>query len=101
MRRLKFPQVLALTAILSGGVASYLACGENPVEAAPQPPQAMVYQGSHEVDQVVTTDPDGYTELVTVADRHSGLRAWAMEGSGGYGEQSNGKEFDKHIHVFF
>lgn len=33
----------------------------------------------------VTTDPDGYTELVTVADRHSGLRAWAMEGSGGYG----------------
>lgn len=59
MRRLKFPQVLALTAILSGGVASYLACGENPVEATPQPPQAMIYQGSHEVDQVVTTDPDG------------------------------------------
>lgn len=33
----------------------------------------------------VTTDPDGYAELVTVADRHSGLRAWALEGSGGYG----------------
>ena len=38
------------------------------------------------IDRVtVTADPDGYTELVMVADRHSGLRAWAMEGSGGYG----------------
>lgn len=33
----------------------------------------------------VTAGPDGYAELVTVAERHSGLRAWAMEGSGGYG----------------
>jgi transposase len=33
----------------------------------------------------VTADPDGYAELVTLADRHGGLRAWAMEGSGGYG----------------
>jgi transposase len=33
----------------------------------------------------VTTDPDGYAELVALADHHSGLRAWALEGSGGYG----------------
>lgn len=33
----------------------------------------------------VTADPDGYAELVAVADQHSGLRAWAMEGAGGYG----------------
>lgn len=33
----------------------------------------------------VSTDPDGYAELVTLAERHSGLRAWALEGSGGYG----------------
>ena len=33
----------------------------------------------------VTADPDGYAELVTLAEQHSGLRAWAMEGTGGYG----------------
>lgn len=33
----------------------------------------------------VTADPDGYAELVALADQHSGLRAWAMEGTGGYG----------------
>lgn len=33
----------------------------------------------------VTADPDGYADLVTLARRHPGLRAWAMEGSGGYG----------------
>src|SRR5690242_9891559 len=33
----------------------------------------------------VTADPDGYADLVALADRHAGLRAWAMEGSGGYG----------------
>ena len=33
----------------------------------------------------VTADPDGYAELVAVAEQHSGLRAWAMEGTGGYG----------------
>lgn len=33
----------------------------------------------------VDTDPDGYAELVAVAERHSGLRAWAIEGTGGYG----------------
>ena len=33
----------------------------------------------------VTTDPDGYAELVALAEAHSGLRAWALEGAGGYG----------------
>ncbi|WP_347059855.1 transposase [Blastococcus sp. HT6-30] len=33
----------------------------------------------------VTADPDGYAELVVLAEAHSGLRAWAMEGTGGYG----------------
>ncbi len=33
----------------------------------------------------VTTDPDGYAALVEMADRHSGLRAWAIESTGSYG----------------
>jgi transposase len=33
----------------------------------------------------IDTDPDGYAELVAMADRHSGLRAWSIEGTGGYG----------------
>jgi len=33
----------------------------------------------------VTADPDGYAELVALAQEHAGLRAWAMEGAGGYG----------------
>jgi transposase len=33
----------------------------------------------------VTADPDGYAELLALAEEHSGLRAWAMEGTGGYG----------------
>jgi transposase len=33
----------------------------------------------------VTADPDGYAALVALAEAHSGLRAWAMEGTGGYG----------------
>jgi transposase len=33
----------------------------------------------------VTADPDGYAQLVALAEQHSGLRAWAMEGTGGYG----------------
>lgn len=36
-------------------------------------------------DMTVATDPDGYAELVALADRHSGLRAWSIEGTGGYG----------------
>lgn len=31
------------------------------------------------------TDPDGYADLIALADEHGGLRAWAIEGSGGYG----------------
>jgi uncharacterized protein YfaP (DUF2135 family) len=33
----------------------------------------------------VSADADGYAELVALAEAHSGLRAWAMEGTGGYG----------------
>jgi transposase len=33
----------------------------------------------------VPADPDGYVELVALAEQHSGLRAWALEGTGGYG----------------
>lgn len=36
-------------------------------------------------DLTIDTDPDGYAELVAFADRHSGLRAWSIEGTGGYG----------------
>lgn len=38
------------------------------------------------VDELsIATDPDGYAALVAMADRHSGLRAWSIEGTGGYG----------------
>ncbi|WP_207786275.1 IS110 family transposase [Micromonospora globispora] len=33
----------------------------------------------------VTADPDGYAEPLGLAERQSGLRAWAVEGTGGYG----------------
>jgi transposase len=33
----------------------------------------------------VSADPDGYAELSALAEAHPGLRAWAMEGTGGYG----------------
>jgi len=33
----------------------------------------------------VATDPDGYDQLVVLADQHSGRRVWAIEGTGGYG----------------
>jgi transposase len=33
----------------------------------------------------VDTDPEGYKALVELADQHGRMRAWAMEGSGGYG----------------
>lgn len=48
---------------------------------------AVVATGSGAVlaRATVTADPDGYAELVTLAEQHGGLRAWAMEGSGGYG----------------
>ncbi|MFC5946791.1 IS110 family transposase [Pseudonocardia lutea] len=33
----------------------------------------------------VSADAEGYGELVEFADAHAGLRAWAIEGTGGYG----------------
>jgi transposase len=33
----------------------------------------------------VSADPGGYADLLVLAEQHSGLRAWALEGSGGYG----------------
>jgi transposase len=33
----------------------------------------------------VSADADGYSDLVEFADTHPGLRAWAIEGTGGYG----------------
>ena len=33
----------------------------------------------------VAADPDGYAQLCELAEAHSGLRAWAVEGTGGYG----------------
>lgn len=33
----------------------------------------------------VDTDPDGYARIVEMADSYSGLRAWSIEGTGGYG----------------
>lgn len=48
---------------------------------------AVVVAATGGAPEVVTidTDPDGYGELVAMADRHSGLRAWAIEGTGSYG----------------
>ena len=33
----------------------------------------------------VPTDTDGYAQLLELAQQHGGLRAWAIEGAGGYG----------------
>ena len=33
----------------------------------------------------VAADPDGYAQLVDLAEQHGGLRGWAMEGTGGHG----------------
>lgn len=33
----------------------------------------------------IGADPDGYDALIELADRHSGLRVWAIEGTGSYG----------------
>jgi transposase len=35
--------------------------------------------------QTVLTTPAGYQALVALAQRHSGPRVWAVEGTGGYG----------------
>jgi transposase len=41
--------------------------------------------GARVAEATVATDADGYAELVALADRHSGLRAWSIEGTGSYG----------------
>jgi hypothetical protein len=48
---------------------------------------ALVAAGSGAVFATITVpaDADGYTQLVELADQHDGLRAWAIEGAGGYG----------------
>ena len=33
----------------------------------------------------VATTPDGYQQLLELADQHHGRRVWAIEGTGGYG----------------
>lgn len=33
----------------------------------------------------ITADADGYAQLLELAETHGGLRAWAIEGAGGYG----------------
>jgi len=35
--------------------------------------------------ETVTTDPEGYGQLVALGEHHGGLRAWAIESTGGYG----------------
>jgi transposase len=48
---------------------------------------ALVAAGSGGLLATITVpaDADGYTQLVELADQHGGLRAWAIEGAGGYG----------------
>jgi hypothetical protein len=48
---------------------------------------AVVQAATGAVVETITvdTDTDGYAELVELADRHAGLRAWAIEGTGTYG----------------
>jgi transposase len=48
---------------------------------------AVVTAATGVVQAVLTVpaDPIGYAQLVELADQHSGLRAWAIEGTGGYG----------------
>ena len=52
----------------------------------PTPPRSSTpAPGRCSASATVAADPDGYAELVELAEQHSGLRAWAMEGTGGYG----------------
>jgi transposase len=41
--------------------------------------------GAAVAERTVDTDPDGYLGLLELAESHPGLRAWAVEGTGGYG----------------
>jgi transposase len=42
----------------------------------------------------VPADPSGYARLVELAEQHSGLRAWAIEGANGYGAG-----LTRHLHA--
>jgi transposase len=44
-----------------------------------------VHTGGVLARATVAADPDGYAELVALAEQHTGLRGWAIEGTGGYG----------------
>ncbi|MGP5641377.1 hypothetical protein [Brachybacterium tyrofermentans] len=41
--------------------------------------------GGVRAEITVPTTPAGYQELLDLADEHSPLRAWAIEGTGGHG----------------
>ena len=45
-------------------------------------------------DLTVSSDPDGYDELIEYADRHDGNRIWAIEGTGSYGAG-----LTRHLHT--
>jgi transposase len=45
----------------------------------------MAGTGAAVAEQTVPTDGTGYAALVALADRHRGVRVWAVEGTGGYG----------------
>ncbi len=41
--------------------------------------------GGKVAELTVTTDPDGYEQLLRWADQHGASRVWSIEGAGGYG----------------
>ena len=45
----------------------------------------MSATGAAVEELTVPTDPDGYLALLDLAVAHPGIRAWAIEGTGGYG----------------
>jgi hypothetical protein len=45
----------------------------------------VVATGATTATMTVVTTPAGYQQLLELADQHSRLRVWAIEGTGGYG----------------
>ena len=45
----------------------------------------MAKTGAAVAERTVDTDPNGYLALLDMANAHVGSRAWAIEGTGGYG----------------
>jgi transposase len=45
----------------------------------------VVATGATTATMTVATTPAGYQQLLELADQHSRLRVWAIEGTGGYG----------------